>query len=104
MKKEKDFDIKEPITTEKKETIKKEPLKYEKKDKVKEPKQFKQAEVKPKIKSKVCKVILTRSNKAIVDFGEFNLNIKNPENKKAGDMIEVKYFGQIGKSDFKIIE
>ena len=61
-------------------------------------------EVKKKFKTRKCKIILIRKNKAFVDFEGQNIMILNDENKKLGDIVEVKYVGTMGKKDFKIVE
>lgn len=64
----------------------------------------KQIKKKSSIKTKKCKIILNRKNNALVDFNGSGIIVPNKKGLEAGDIIDVKYIGTIGKKDFKILE
>ena len=55
-----------------------------------------------KLKEEICKVLWIKSNKFAVSFYDYGITIDGSINNEK-DNIKVKYEGEIGKSDFKII-
>lgn len=55
-----------------------------------------------KLKEKICKIIWIKSNKFAVSFNDYGITIDGSINNDKDD-IKIKYEGEIGKSDFKII-
>jgi hypothetical protein len=53
------------------------------------------------IKSKKCKVILVNNNKISIDFDCCGISLVTDKVFKIGDIVEIKYESEIGKSDFK---
>ena len=55
-----------------------------------------------KLKEEICKIIWIKSNKFAVSFNDYGITIDGSINNDK-DNIKIKYEGEIGKSDFKII-
>ena len=63
----------------------------------------KKVEIKlPKLKEKICKIIWVKKNNFGIYFNDYGITIDGNIEKIESD-IKIKYQGEIGKSDFKII-
>lgn len=57
----------------------------------------------PKIKTLRTKVLLVTKGNIIVKINNQNIRIKNLMNKKQGDIVEIKYQGNLGSISFQIV-
>jgi len=58
--------------------------------------------IKPQLKSEICKVIWIRDEMFAISFKDYGLTVLGIIDKSK-ESVEIKYEGEIGKSDFKII-
>jgi len=58
--------------------------------------------IKPQLKKEICKVLWIKNEIFAISFKDYGLTLSGGIDKQK-EFVEIKYEGEIGKSDFKII-